>query len=269
LGVSKVMKRLSLLRAAVSGAVAGALLLPSTANAADRFNLIWTIEPIEPALIEKTVRPGDVIAEARLLPITLLTIDGDAVAADGKVAALSGAQLTALQSNLRAACTFTYRPAGAFRRFLFNDQRFTCLVDEDRDGRFESAFVVMTGLIGVPLSQGHIPKNRTAITPVPYRQIPLAEAAGTPRLLFKYSHQDKITGHAYFGVCIANSATGKVPCFDGYSGVRSDKLPKEIGAGGVLAVATAKQGSAVTIAVKHGFERQPFTAMEYTQWIFI
>ena len=92
---------------------------------------------------------------------------------------------------------------------------------------------------------------------------------GTPRLLFKYSHQDKITGHAYFGVCIANSATDKVPCFDGYSGVRSDKLPKEIGAAGVLALATAKQGSAVTIVVKHGFDPQPFKAMEYTQWIFI
>lgn len=263
------MKQPSLLRAALSSVVAGALLLPSTANAAERYNLIWLIEPIEPALIEKTVRPDDVIAEAQLLPIRLLTIDDDAVAADGKVAALSGAQFTVLQANLRSACTFTYRPTSGFRRFMFNDQRFTCLVDEDRDGRFESAFVVMSGQIGVPLSQGFIPKKRTPINPVPYRQIPVTEATGIPRLQFKYSHQDKITGHAYFGVCIANSATKKVPCFDGYSGVRSDKLPKEIGAAGVRALATAKQGSAVTISVKQGFERQPFTAMEYTQWIFI
>lgn len=263
------MKQSILFRVALTSVLAGLLLLPSTANAAERFNLVWMIEPIAPALVDKTVKPGDIIAEAQLMPIRLLAIDEDAVAADGKVAALSGSQFTVLQANLRSACTFTYRPTSGLRRFMFNDQRFTCLVDEDRDGRFESAFVVMSGQIGVPLSQGSIPKKRTAINPVPYRLIPVAEATGTPRLQFKYSHQDKITGHAYFGVCIANSATKKVPCFDGYSGVRSDRLPKEIGAAGVMALATAKQGSAVTISVKRGFERQPFTAMEYTQWIFI
>lgn len=268
-GVRQAMKQPSFRRTALSCVLAGALSVSSEANAAERFNLLWMIDPIEPALIEKTVKPGDVIAEARLSPIALLTIDSDAVTADSRVAAPSGAQFTVLQANLRSACMFTFLPTSGLGRFLVNDQRFTCLVDEDRDGRFESAFVVVSGRIGVPLSQGSIPKKRLAITPVSYRQIPVVEATATPRLQFKYSHQDKITGHAYFGVCIANSATKKVPCFDGYSGVRSDKLPKEIGAAGVMAVATAKQGSAVTISVKRGFARQPFTAMEYTRMIFI
>ena len=253
----------------MSGAVADAWGLPETAYAASEpYNLVWIIDPVQANLSERTVKPGDVIAEAVLLPISLLTIDSDALAADGSIAARVGAQFTVLQSRVRSACTFTFRPAGALQRHLFGEQRYACLVDEDGDGFFESSFGVTSSKIGIPLSHGKIPKRRTAIKPVAYRKVSLGEGADFPRLLFKYSHQDKITGHAYFGMCVANSSRPKEPCFDGYSGVRSNKLPKEIGAGGALALATAKQGAAVNVTLKRGFKRQPFVAMEYVRWSF-
>src|SRR5262249_48019460 len=103
-GSRKGMKISRLLHAALASIVASLLLLASPAKAAERFDLIWMIDPVEPALIERTVKPGDVLAEARLMPIGLVTNDSDAVAADGKVAAASGTQFTVLRANLRSAC---------------------------------------------------------------------------------------------------------------------------------------------------------------------
>ncbi|WBX82987.1 hypothetical protein [Sphingosinicella microcystinivorans] len=248
---------------------AGGLLLAQPVHAASQYyTVIWTVDPIAASLEEKTVKPGDVITEARLLPLSLLTIAHDAVGIENKIIAPGGMQMMELQANLRSACSFTFPRADLLERLWSGNQKFTCLVDEDDDGRFESAFTVMSSHIGIPSSSGKIPNRRTAINPVSYRRIPLSEGENFPRLLFKYSHQDKITGHAYFGICIANSTTRKEPCFDGYSGVRSDKLPKEIGAAGNLAIATAKQGALVTLTVKNGFVPMPFKAAEYVRWVF-
>lgn len=248
----------------------GLILTPPAHAASEKYTITWMIDPVTPTLGEKVFLPGDVITEAHLLPRRLLTIDGDAVRADGKIVLTKETQLTALQAHLQSACAFTFAPSDLLQRFWRGaSQKFACFVDEDGDGRFESTFNVTSSQIGIPSSYGKIPSKRTPINPVSYRQIPLSEGRNLPRLLFKYSHQDKITGHAYFGICVANSTTKKEPCFDGYSGVRSDKLPKEIGAGGNLAVATAKQGSSVTLTVKSGFARMPFTAVEYVRWLFI
>lgn len=231
------------------------------------YSATWIIDPIEPKLGTIIAKPGDVITEARLVPKALLVLDADATRVDGKPSQPSGTQLMLLQSSIISACTYTFPLRDALQSFFKGSQSFTCFVDEDGDGSFESAFELMSSRIGVPPPYGKIPKNRIAITPVAYHRVSIEQGHQFPRLLYKYSHQDKITGHSYFGVCIANSINNKQLCFDGYSGVRSDKIPKEIGAAGNIAIATSKEGSAVTLEVKHGFARMPFSGEERTVWV--
>lgn len=242
---------------------------PTTVQAASRrYEIVWKVDPIAPSLEERTVKPGDVIARARLVPPTLLAIESDAVGDNANIVMPRGTQLIALRAGVRSACTFTFAPANVLQGFMRGNQRFTCFVDEDNDGKFETTFHVASNNIGVPSSFGAIPRTRSLITPVAYRPLSPSDAVGVPMLLFKYSHQDKITGHSYFGICLENASTHKQPCFDGYSGVRSDKLPKEIGAMGNDAIATEKQGDRITLVVRSGFLPMLFTAEEIVRLTF-
>ncbi len=233
------------------------------------YTIDWMIDPILPKLETVTVKPGDVVTEARLLPSGLIAIDSPAVGSDGKVIVSSGAQLLTLSSNIMAACTFTFPVYSDIRNFFVrSSQEFNCFVDEENDGKFESTFKLVSSVIGIPPQFGRIPKKRRSVSPVPYHKIPFSEGTQFPRLRFKYSHQDKLTGHSYFGLCIANGSSKKEPCFDGYSGVRSDKIPKEIGVAGSIAVAIAKKGSLVTLDVKSGLKQMAFLGEERTQFVF-
>ncbi|NKJ03020.1 hypothetical protein [Novosphingobium sp. SG707] len=243
---------------------------PVTGHAASRsYQIIWAVNPIEQSMEEKTVEPGDVIARAKLVPPTLLALEGDAVGENGKTIIPHGSQMIALRADVLAACTFTFRPVDPLQGFLFgNGQRFTCFVDQNRDGKFDSIFYVVSNKIGVPSSFGTIPRTLKPIVPVAYRRSNPSDGADFPTLLFKYSHQDKITGHSYFGICIENPSTHKQTFFDGYSGVRSDKLPKKIGTMGVEAIATKKNGDKIELVVKSGFSSAEFAAEESVSLTF-
>lgn len=250
----------------ILAAVTGGVLLP-TPVIAQAYSATWIIDPVPPRMEEITIKPGDVITEARLLPSNLLVLDGDAVRVDGKPAAPRGTQMMQLRSSMRSACTFSF-PVSLFQQFLFGAQNFTCFVDEDADGKFESVFSLSSSKIGIPPPFGKIPKNRISIAPVAYSSLPLVEGKELPRLLFKYSHRDRITGHSYLGICIANSTTNKQPCFDGYIGIRKDKIPNEVGMAGNLIAVTGKDSELITLTVRHGFKRMPFVGEERTVWTF-
>ncbi len=216
-----------------------------------------------------TVKPGDVISEAQLFPARgLVTLDADAVRVEGGVAAPAETQLMWLKSRIYAACTFSFPQKSMIQRFLFGAQDFTCFADEDADGRFESAFRLSSSRIGVPPPYGQIPIKRIPIQPVAYRARSLSEGSEFPRLFFKYSHRDQITGYAYLGICIGNSTTEKQTCFDGYHGIRNDKLPKEIRVAGNVVEAIEKDNERVKIVVRRGFEVAPFVGEERTVWYF-
>ncbi|MBO9715053.1 hypothetical protein [Sphingomonas sp.] len=251
-------------------ALLAALAVATPAAAKDTYQASWLISPVEPAPGSTvTIRPGDVITQARLVPAGgLVALQEDAVGVDGAAVGMAGTQMMRLRASVGAACTFAFPVDTGLKVLLFRGQRFTCMVDADADGRFESAFQLSSSTIGIPPAFGAIPSKRVAIRPVRYAELPLSEATALPRLLFKYSHQDKITGYAYLGICIGNSTTKREPCFDGYFGVRGDKLPKPISVAGNVVEAVAKDGAAVTLVVRHGFDPMPFVGEERTAWRF-
>lgn len=242
----------------------GVLLLSAFPAMAQDYAATWVVLPQPSPLGELTIKPGDIITQATLLPRGLRVLDGDAVGVDGKLILTAGAQMMILESSVVAACTFSFPQSRGLERLLsLAQQRFSCFVDEDGDGKFESAFFLISSSIGVPPPFGQIPKKRIAIAPVSFSRAPLQDGRDYPRLYFKYSHRDQITGYAYLGICIGNSVTRDQPCFDGYIGIRSDKLPKEVSVAGNELVVTQKNNELLTLTLKHGFEAKPFVGREY------
>jgi len=232
------------------------------------FAASWTTEP-EPTSSEvRVVRPGDVIAAARLTPSGLFVLEGEAKA-DG-LSLATGTPLILLDSNVPNAhigCTYTFVPRGIAASIMFGSkQKFFCLVDADRDGRFESFFSIASLKIGVPPMAGIVPDQRTTISPVAYREGDVAARTDYPRLLIKYSHRDQITGIAYIGLCLANPTTKSQPCVDSYNGVRDSKVPKTVELAGASIDVIAKDGAALTIRVTKPMERAPFVGIETTRY---
>ena len=148
-------------------AIAAAFVVaPASAMAADRtVTTLWMIEDRGAAGETREVRRGDFVFKQRLLPTGLAELEMDP--ASPQVAGLAdGMQLVELQSREGLVfCDPVIRP----QKLIGHGQR--CLVDGDRDGRFEGLFLTTSVTKGILTIQGKRPKAPRAVGPIAYRRV--------------------------------------------------------------------------------------------------
>ncbi|MGZ8997576.1 MAG: hypothetical protein ACXW2T_01845 [Allosphingosinicella sp.] len=145
-------------------ALAAALIGLSSQAAAQRGMMtVWNVEAAEARPDPFQVGPNDYVIRQRLLPMGLAELTG---AAPGLGAMTAGKQLIELQGG--GAAIFC-DPVIRAKKLLGHAQ--LCLIDADRDGRFDSYFETSSVTKGIVTIQGSRPKRPTALEPVAYRRI--------------------------------------------------------------------------------------------------
>lgn len=137
----------------------------------------WILQPeLDPEfLTQRTLVSGDLVLRQRLLPPTLARLSADAILDEnGETVIPGGAELfglvTAGPPIFCVAGTPDRSNFGQFMLGVGNTQR--CLVDLDRDGRFDGYFRRNSEMEGLPNIRGRRPRNPDAIRPVVYELAP-------------------------------------------------------------------------------------------------
>jgi hypothetical protein len=137
--------------------------LSSPAAAQRGVMTVWNVEAAEARPEPFRIGPNDYVIRQRLLPTGLAELTG---AAPGLAALTAGKQLIELQGGDAAIyCD----PVIRAKKLLGHAQ--LCLLDSDRDGRFEAYFEAGSVTKGIVTIQGSRPKRPTALEPVAYRRI--------------------------------------------------------------------------------------------------
>lgn len=177
----------------IGAALAALLSVPSAAQGQDasgdaaaarrqerseRFYMaLWWVQPSREPLGRKTVRDGDYVLRTRLLPPSLIRLDADAVAEEGRRVLLpAGSQLFGLStSGPPIWCALARRSSGgrvpgAVLGGLVGRRAPSqlCLIDLDRDGRLDAFFSANSPVRGVPNFSGYRPRNPAPLAPAAF-----------------------------------------------------------------------------------------------------
>lgn len=123
---------------------------------------IWTIQE-DPALLgERTVAREDYVLKQRLLPTGLVALSSDLEEAGLP----AGSQLIEVRSP--GALVFC-DPVSRAQKLVGHAQ--PCLIDADKDGRFEGLFFTTSVTKGILTIEGNRPKTPRVIAPVAYQRL--------------------------------------------------------------------------------------------------
>jgi hypothetical protein len=170
-------------------ALAGVVVSPAASAASVKeYQVAWEIAPIRTAESDLWVRPGNEIFRAKLIPTKLFRPKGEIRSFDGVLLLLGpGNQLVEMDYSKPMVCTLERGPEGT--------QSFSnrvCLLDDNRDGRFESYF--LTGLGKALLTSdfmwfamnAKIGRSFKALGDVKLQEIDKNLLENSPNLILKY-----------------------------------------------------------------------------------
>lgn len=171
-------------------------LLACTASAAAADRMVTTVWMVGESLVpagERDVARLDYVLKHRLLPLGLAELTaGSSDAGHGLEA---GRQLVEIQSS--AALVFC--DAGIRGQKLVGHAQ-PCLIDADRDGRFESLFWTSSVTKGMLTIQGKLPKKPKPIGPLAYRRVDPGEFEGALFVGLQYRGDANLFGNQVFEV---------------------------------------------------------------------
>lgn len=177
------MSRAAVLAAAFLGTLIAVEPAAAQSERSDRhFELTWTIGAQTYPQGDHWVREQGAIVEARLLPTNLYVPEGPVLAENGAPVMGAGEQLAGLYSARRAACNTWRGRAGTV-----SAREWVCLVDTDRDGRFDGYF--QRGGMGsfhLLMLEGEMPERLRPLRPAAYRELPATQFERAPYLSFHY-----------------------------------------------------------------------------------
>lgn len=133
--------------------------------AKQHISTMWMVEEATAHSDPFDLASRDYVLKHRLLPTGLAQlVNGSSSPGLGEMVA--GKQLVELQSGTTPIyCDPVIRP----KKLVGHAQH--CLVDADRDGRFEGFFTTSSVTKGILTIQGALPKRFTSVEPIAYRQI--------------------------------------------------------------------------------------------------
>jgi hypothetical protein len=176
------MSRAAVLAAAFLGTLIAVGPAAAQGEPSDRhYELTWTIGAQTYPQGDHWVREQGAIIEARLLPANLYVPDGPAFAENGTPVMGSGEQLAGLYSSKLAACNTWRGSAGTV-----SSRDWVCLVDSDRDGRFDGYFQHGGNTAQLLTLEGEMPERLRPLRPVAYRELPATQFERAPYFKFHY-----------------------------------------------------------------------------------
>jgi hypothetical protein len=154
------------------------------------FRVLWRIEPQPVPPQPVSAGRYSAIAEARLLPAGLFNLREAVRDTNGIELLAAGTQLVALDSPKIVGCTMTIpaiaRTMKPKSSFWSKDNRYLCMIDNDKDGSFEGFFWLYTHLLGSLQGEAFLPPVEGSISLTSYASENVAKAINVPKLKLLY-----------------------------------------------------------------------------------
>lgn len=222
------MKALAILGAFVALALTGG---PAAAQGGARparapqesYAVMWIILPDRPPAATAWIGPHSSITSSRLVPRRAFATGAEAVALDGRPLMPAGTRLTELASQTRVACMMAPPPRGGTASVLLGQRARICLVDQDRDGRFEQFFRLGGSFTGFFTGAGRLPREREAMQPLAYTEIDPTTIPDLPRIYIRYGWFASLINRLIFQVCLGEQ--GPAICISEEARVNQGQLP--------------------------------------------
>lgn len=230
--------------------------LPASTVVGDQFEVSWMIESGTPFEGERLVRRSDTVFDTRLLPPRLFRLETGVNKANGSRLLAAGQELIGLVSRTMIACTIAPPSTRGLGAALWaGTDRHICLVDANRDGKFEAYFHHTVDDDYAIMGWGKVPEKPRAIQPVAYREDAPHTVGATPRLRVVFNG----FGHNALSLCVSGGGD-RENCLEKRWRVDASTVPVEVTVlGATFEISTGDaEGKVAKIAMKSPFEAQPF-----------
>jgi hypothetical protein len=216
---------------------------------------IWLVVPDRPKVQSVWIGPNRAITSARLEPPRLFENVADVKSADGRLLVPAGMALIGLVSATQAACAAEPRgDRGLAAAWWLGSNRFICLVDRDRDGRFDHRFSLRTGPANIPVGSGRFPEEMEPIEPTAYVERSPATFANAPRIYVSYGHFASFVNTLIFKLCFSER---RGLCLAPDTRTKREPLPQAFEMLGARFEVSAKEGDRLQITQTSDIVRQP------------
>lgn len=145
------------------------------------FEVVWQVEPTAPATSAITVERDSIIAQTRLLPTKLLVPEADVYDERGDLLLPKGAELALAYADGIVGCVINGWSVNRRTGIRFGAMnRNTCLMDSDKDGRFDHQFTYSAVLL--TLGATGTMRSISPIAPVAFREVSANLSQDSPNL---------------------------------------------------------------------------------------
>lgn len=137
------------------------------------FQSEWRIDPAPLAFLDFRMAARPVLAEHAVLraavkPEKTVALEEPLVSADGNIRIAPGARFMVQSSQAMLACQIYTRSSVTWTLFNRGSENMLCLIDADRDGRFDHFFTRKYAMRGFLDIAGTIPDALEAVAPAHY-----------------------------------------------------------------------------------------------------
>ncbi len=245
-----------------------AMLLAAPASAADRFFSLWMVEPSQITAETLLLREKDFVQKTRLLPLGLVVVDSDVLVGSGTVAVRAGEQLFELAGGKgglpkpTSSAVFCQIQAGPWQSSgWLGTQRYQlryCLLDTEKDGNFDNAFITRNCFADFPIVQTKIPKAKEMATlnRLPYRRLPVADIRDGPAVGIVYNGTALIDDDPRFAQAFGSGTI--IPMF-GQKHTKSGDNPGQRESFGAAFTVLGEEDGVVRVRNDRPIPAQPFS----------
>lgn len=216
-------------------------------------NTVWTILPTAERPVERVIGYDEWVLQQHLLPEGLFRLDGPAGATGRTPLFQAGAQLIEVRTEgATVACDAVVR-----RQKLIGASQH-CLVDYEKDGRFDGIFAVdnISKGGGLPTVQGVYPKKAKAITPVSYSRIDPADIKTRYFVGIRNAGKATLYDWQNFRLCYGSEAA--TDCLTSYHRTSASVFPATLSFLGASVTVLAREEGKVKVRVDSTMPSQPF-----------
>lgn len=245
--------------------------LATSAQSAPRVSvkMVWMIQsPTSFEASEKTVTDGSHVLKQRLLPIALATLSSDVAMIRGsKLVLNAGAQLLlAPTTEGRVFCALETMRMSKSGALLENTGSTTlCLLDKDKNGRFDAAFEVVSSPTGIVM-QGVVPKQ-PIIVDATYDIRPREELKGEYWVGIRYEQYFNIYGNRMLMTDFGGRGMKQsLTTFDKFKS--NGVFPRDLSVLGARFTILSAEEKGVRVKLKAPMPAQPFGVVSTTTYRF-
>lgn len=223
---------------------------------AQYFRIPWMVLPQDENANVLTLKGGQEVTRARLVPAYLLVADTDIIADDGRLIVPKGTEFAKADSDPFLACTIRPLKTKAFNQFFDSYEKYLCAVDEDRNGSFEYGFLRGERDRGILFGAVQVEVLKRLLLPNSYHAEPRDKSRESADFVIKYSHFASISGWLIFTPCIELESR-RCLALDANFGMKLQDVPGRFDIMGGKFEVLGKTGNQIQIKVVSPFLPTP------------